>query len=67
MIQRVRALFAKAEGDWKINGPDGAGLHVVVFDELDAICRQVSLPSLSDRRRAGRQPVGRPAGFVAQT
>ena len=41
--ERVRALFAKAEGDWKLNGPEGAGLHVVVFDELDAICRQVSL------------------------
>lgn len=39
--ERVRSLFAVAERDWKAKG-QASGLHVIVLDELDAICKQVS-------------------------
>lgn len=36
--KKIRELFAEAEKDEKENGDD-AGLHVIVFDEIDSICR----------------------------
>jgi vesicle-fusing ATPase len=37
--ERVRELFAGAEHDWQARGA-ASGLHVVILDELDAICRE---------------------------
>ena len=37
--RKIRELFAKAEEDQKQNGDD-SGLHVIVFDEIDSICKQ---------------------------
>lgn len=37
--RKIRELFAKAEEDQKLNGDD-SGLHVIVFDEIDSICKQ---------------------------
>jgi len=39
--ENIRNLFADAEADQKANG-DKAELHVIIFDELDAICKQRS-------------------------
>ncbi len=36
--ENVRALFADAEADWAKNG-DASDLHVIIFDEIDALCR----------------------------
>ena len=35
----VRALFAEAEEEEKRMGPN-SGLHIIIMDELDAICKQ---------------------------
>lgn len=35
----VRDLFAEAESEYKLKG-DASQLHIIIFDELDAICRQ---------------------------
>eukprot|EP00702_Spironucleus_salmonicida_P006403 EST47694.1 ATPase associated with various cellular activities family protein [Spironucleus salmonicida] len=35
----IRKLFADAEKDWKELG-DESELHLIVMDELDAICKQ---------------------------
>ena len=37
--ENIRALFKDAEADWKSKG-DASPLHIIIFDELDAICRQ---------------------------
>ena len=37
--ENIRKLFAEAEKDQKQLG-DESGLHIIIFDELDAICRQ---------------------------
>ena len=36
--KKIRDLFTEAEKDQQENGDD-AGLHVIVFDEIDSICR----------------------------
>ncbi|XP_065877660.1 vesicle-fusing ATPase [Euphorbia lathyris] len=36
--KNVRDLFADAENDQKLNG-DQSDLHVIIFDEIDAICK----------------------------
>lgn len=36
--KKIRELFVKAEKDEKENG-DNSGLHIIVFDEIDSICR----------------------------
>ena len=36
--KKIRDLFAKAEKDQKENG-DESGLHVIVFDEIDSLCK----------------------------
>lgn len=36
--KKIRDLFKEAEQDQQENGED-AGLHVIVFDEIDSICR----------------------------
>lgn len=36
--QKIRDLFKDAEEDYKTNG-DRAKLHVIIFDEIDAICK----------------------------
>jgi vesicle-fusing ATPase len=36
--KKIRELFQKAEEDQAQNGDD-SGLHVIVFDEIDSICR----------------------------
>jgi vesicle-fusing ATPase len=36
--KKIRELFLKAEEDQANNGDD-SGLHVIVFDEIDSICR----------------------------
>ncbi|CAG8562114.1 4008_t:CDS:10 [Diversispora eburnea] len=37
--ENVRKLFADAEKEYKAKGED-SGLHIIIFDELDAICKQ---------------------------
>jgi len=37
--ENIRKLFAEAEAEFKSKG-DESGLHIIIFDELDAICRQ---------------------------
>ncbi|KAL1922968.1 uncharacterized protein VTP21DRAFT_9344 [Calcarisporiella thermophila] len=37
--ENVRKLFAEAEKEYKQKGDDSS-LHIIIFDELDAICRQ---------------------------
>lgn len=37
--ENIRALFADAEADQAANGND-ASLHIIIFDEIDAICKQ---------------------------
>ncbi|KAI8870119.1 AAA-domain-containing protein [Ramicandelaber brevisporus] len=37
--ENMRNLFVDAEEDFKKNGDEG-DLHVIIFDELDAICKQ---------------------------
>lgn len=37
--ENVRKLFAEAEAEQKAKG-DESGLHIIIFDELDAICKQ---------------------------
>ncbi|KAI3409772.1 hypothetical protein GPALN_006148 [Globodera pallida] len=35
----MRKLFADAEEEWRRCGPN-SGLHIIIFDEIDAICKQ---------------------------
>ncbi|GJJ06488.1 hypothetical protein Clacol_000680 [Clathrus columnatus] len=37
--ENIRKLFAEAEQEYKAKG-DESGLHIIIFDELDAICKQ---------------------------
>ncbi|KAF8517368.1 AAA-domain-containing protein [Hysterangium stoloniferum] len=37
--ENIRKLFADAEVEYKEKG-DESGLHIIIFDELDAICKQ---------------------------
>ncbi|KAJ3275890.1 transport between ER and Golgi ATPase protein [Terramyces sp. JEL0728] len=37
--ENVRKLFAPAEAEYKAKGEE-SGLHIIIFDELDAICKQ---------------------------
>ncbi|KAJ1919941.1 transport between ER and Golgi ATPase protein [Tieghemiomyces parasiticus] len=37
--ENIRKLFAEAEKEYKAKGDDSS-LHIIIFDELDAICRQ---------------------------
>lgn len=37
--ENVRKLFADAEAEYKQKGEE-SGLHIIIFDELDAICKQ---------------------------
>lgn len=37
--ENIRKLFADAEKEYKDKG-DESGLHIIIFDELDAICKQ---------------------------
>jgi vesicle-fusing ATPase len=37
--ENIRKLFADAEKEYKEKG-DESGLHIIIFDELDAVCKQ---------------------------
>lgn len=37
--ENVRKMFADAEKEYKDKG-DESGLHIIIFDELDAVCKQ---------------------------
>ncbi len=37
--ENVRKLFADAEAEYAQSGDDSA-LHIIIFDEIDAICKQ---------------------------
>ncbi|KAL4810044.1 P-loop containing nucleoside triphosphate hydrolase protein [Aspergillus unguis] len=37
--ENVRKMFADAEQEYKEKG-DESGLHIIIFDELDAVCKQ---------------------------
>ena len=37
--ENIRKLFAEAEKEYKDKG-DESGLHIIIFDELDAVCKQ---------------------------
>ena len=37
--QNVRNLFADAEKEYKAKG-ENSSLHIIIFDEIDAICKQ---------------------------
>jgi vesicle-fusing ATPase len=38
--QKIRELFADAEKEQKQQGADNSQLHIIILDELDAICKQ---------------------------
>jgi len=40
--ENIRKLFEPAEKDYAARGED-ADLHIVIFDEIDAICKYVSV------------------------
>lgn len=44
--ENIRALFADAEKEQKERG-DASGLHIIIFDELDAICKQRGMTASS--------------------
>lgn len=52
--ENVRQLFADAEQDYSKHG-DGADLHVLIFDEIDALCRR---RGASDSSSGGGNSVG---------
>ncbi|EFJ49121.1 hypothetical protein VOLCADRAFT_80882 [Volvox carteri f. nagariensis] len=37
--ENIRNLFAEAEAEYKAKG-DASALHIIIFDEIDAICKQ---------------------------
>ena len=37
--ENLRVVFKDAEADMK-KDPNSSGIHVIIFDELDAICKQ---------------------------
>ncbi|KAJ3572253.1 hypothetical protein NPX13_g5111 [Xylaria arbuscula] len=37
--ENIRKLFADAEAEYKEKGEE-SGLHIIIFDELDAVCKQ---------------------------
>ena len=37
--ENVRAMFVDAEKEYKEKG-DESDLHIIIFDELDAVCKQ---------------------------
>jgi vesicle-fusing ATPase len=37
--ENTRKIFADAEKEYKEKG-DASGLHIIIFDELDAVCKQ---------------------------
>lgn len=37
--ENIRKLFGEAEAEYKAKG-DESGLHIIIFDELDAVCKQ---------------------------
>lgn len=37
--ENIRKLFEDAEQDWEEN-KEASGLHIIIFDEIDAICKQ---------------------------
>jgi vesicle-fusing ATPase len=37
--ENIRKLFADAEKEYKEKGEE-SGLHIIIFDELDAVCKQ---------------------------
>jgi vesicle-fusing ATPase len=39
--ENIRKLFKDAEAEYKAKG-DESQLHIIIFDEIDAICRQRS-------------------------
>ena len=54
--KRVRELFAPAEAEYAAAG-DASELHVIVFDEIDAIARtRGALPKMFIDAAAGRAP-----------
>lgn len=52
--ENVRKLFEKAEAEYRERGDD-SDLHIVIFDEIDAICKQRG--STSDNTGTGDQVV----------
>jgi vesicle-fusing ATPase len=36
--ENIRALFSDAEADYKQKG-DESELHIIIFDEIDAVCK----------------------------
>lgn len=44
--ENIRNLFQDAENDYKSNG-DEAELHIIIFDEIDAICKQRGMSNSS--------------------
>ena len=37
--ENIRNLFVDAEADYAANG-EKSGLHIIIFDEIDAICKR---------------------------
>ena len=62
-----RQLFAEAEAEQKKMGINSA-LHIIIFDELDAICKQRgTVVSRGGGRKGGRGKGGREGGRVGET
>ena len=38
--KNIRALFEEAQAEFEEKGPDNSSLHVVIFDEIDAIAKK---------------------------
>ena len=49
--QNVRALFKDAEAEWKEKG-EGSSLHVIIIDEMDALCGKRTPGSSCDVRNS---------------
>ena len=49
--QNVRALFKDAEAEWKAKG-EGSSLHVIIIDEIDALCGKRTPGSSCDVRNS---------------
>ena len=50
--ENVRALFADAEAEYKQKGDD-SDLHIIIFDEIDAVCKARGTTG-GRHRRAGQ-------------
>ena len=54
--ENIRALFADAEAEYKTRGDD-SDLHIIIFDEIDAVCKVGLLTTCSSQCAGARHVV----------